>query len=467
MTEPSPEPVIAISAKDLSKRYRLELGGQKAPHLALLSPLLRLFGGGAQRKTASNEFWALHGVTFEVKQGDRVAVIGRNGAGKTTLLKILSRIVPPTSGEARIRGRLTSLLEVGTGFNNALTGRENVFVNASLHGLSKRDTAERFDQIVEFSGMDSRFIDMRVKHYSSGMRLRLAFSIAAHLDPDIMLLDEVLAVGDMAFQEKCLERVEGMMKAKRTIMFVSHDMASVTRFCERAIWLEQGHVILDGPSKDVALAYSEQARKAVTARRWTPESTVSGFQPSPADGSRNGAAASGSGQLLDEPQWKADQTLQEPPSAEMVSVCVVGSDGRELKAATVDQRIGIEFVYDVLRDGKVVLPAANFYTPDDILMFTAVYTDPTYMQRPKKRGRYLSILWVPPHLLSPGAIHVTVSLTTPVSGKLERHVVIAKALSFEVYEAPFGVLSARGTYRDVKGVVRPLLSWETRALDLA
>ena len=230
--------------------------------------MARFLAGRPSGRPPVKDFWALHGVTFDIARGERVGVIGRNGAGKTTLLKILSRIVAPTRGEAHIRGRLTSLLEVGIGFNDALTGRENIFVNASMHGLGRRETAERLEEIVEFSGIDRRFIDMRVKHYSSGMRVRLAFSVAAHLEAEILLLDEVLAVGDLAFQEKCLERVEGMMETQRTVIFVSHDLNSLTRFCDRAIWLEQGRVVLDGPAKDVVAAYADKVRRAVTARHW-------------------------------------------------------------------------------------------------------------------------------------------------------------------------------------------------------
>jgi len=344
-----------------------------------------------------------------------------------------------------------------------------------MHGLGTRQTEERFEEIVEFSGIDRRFIDMRVKHYSSGMRVRLAFSVAAHLDADILLLDEVLAVGDLAFQEKCLERVEGMMQGRRTVVFVSHDLNSVTRFCDRAIWLEQGRVVLDGTAKEVIAEYAGKVRRATTSRRWRgaaldgseaaalpalndgvgvaepvgPDTPLPAACPDTAE-----AAMLGAGAIIKEPPW-----------AEMVAVGMIDGDDRELKVATVDQKIGIEFVYDVLRSGKVILPAANFHTADDILMFTAVYTDLENMRRPKEMGRYRSVLWIPPHLLNVGPIKVTVSLTTPVSGKLERHAMIPAALSFEVCEAPLGVRSARGSYREVKGVVRPLLDWQTARLE--
>jgi len=466
-------PELAISVRDLSKRYRIEKASGRASPGSLLRRVARFVAGRPSGRPPVRDFWALHGVTFDIGRGERVGVIGRNGAGKTTLLKILSRIVAPTRGEAHIRGRLTSLLEVGIGFNDALTGRENIFVNASVHGLGRRETAERLEEIVEFSGIDRRFIDMRVKHYSSGMRVRLAFSVAAHLEAEILLLDEVLAVGDLAFQEKCLERVEGMMEKQRTVIFVSHDLNSLTRFCDRAIWLEQGGVVLDGPAKDVVAAYAEKVRRAVTARHWSRTADGSTAPGPPSVSASAGQADEDAGAPLaatwpDEEEGAflgAGAIIAEPPWAEMVAVSVIDGDERELKAATVDQKIGIEFVYDVFRSGKVILPAANFHTAGDILMFTAVYTDLEHMRRPKEKGRYRSIVWIPPHLLNVGLVKVTVSLTTPVSGKLERHVVIPAALSFEVCEAPMGVHSARGSYREVKGVVRPLLDWQTTRLE--
>jgi lipopolysaccharide transport system ATP-binding protein len=443
----------AISARDLSKRYSLETLSPRRAGARLFAPLARLLGrerpAGPRR-----EIWALDGATFDVARGERLAVIGRNGAGKSTLLKLLSRIVKPTRGEARIRGRLTSLLEVGIGFNNKLTGRENVFLNASLHGVGKRETAERLEEILEFSGIDPRFLDVRVKHYSSGMRTRLAFSVAAHLDPDILLLDEVLAVGDLAFQEKCLERVEGMMKEKRTLVFVSHDMSSVTRFCQRALWLEQGRIVLDGPAGDVAAAYTEDMRKAIASRRCPP-------------GGREEAAPDRRAEPVPEVDLETlelapDGTIDEPPAARFAALRVIARDGREVRAVTADQGFGIELTYDVTRDGKVVLPSARFYDAGGILMFTAVYTDEVHVRKPKGIGRYVSVVWVPPHLLNVGPVRVSVGLSTPVSGRLQRHEVLEHALSFEVFEAPFGAPSARGPYREIKGAVRPLLEWETR-----
>ena len=225
-------------------------------------------------------FWALDDVSFDIQYGERVGIIGRNGAGKSTLVKILSRVVYPTRGEARLRGRLVSLLEVGTGFNGDLTGRENVYMNASIHGLSRSEINKRFDDIIEFSGVQS-FLDTPVKRYSSGMQMRLAFAVAAHLDPDILILDEVLTVGDLDFQQKCLERVQLLVSEGRTLLFVSHSLEALTSFCDRCIWLDGGKIRADGPTEEILDEYREQSafgrppvagRRLIERRRYPPES---------------------------------------------------------------------------------------------------------------------------------------------------------------------------------------------------
>lgn len=237
---------VVINVKGISKRYSKK-GAVSWSFLRATRNLMRGFGKRLSGSTAAppaqpeNEFWALKDINFEVKRGQRIGIIGRNGAGKSTLLKILSRLVYPTEGEIRIRGRVTSLLEVGTGFNKNLSGRENIYLNAALYGLDKEEIDAIFDDIVEFSGV-GEFLEMPVKHYSSGMYMRLAFSVAAHLDPDILLMDEVLAVGDLAFQKKCLQRVENLAWEGRTIIFVSHSMGDIVRFCDHLIWIDQGKI---------------------------------------------------------------------------------------------------------------------------------------------------------------------------------------------------------------------------------
>lgn len=199
-------------------------------------------------------FWPLRDISFAVGRGEVVGIIGSNGAGKSTLLKILSRIILPTSGNATIRGRVSSLIEVGTGFNANMTGRENIFMNASLHGLTRAQIATRLDEIVDFSGVE-KFIDTPVKRYSSGMYSRLAFSVAAHLDPDLLFVDEVLAVGDLAFQQKCLNRFSEMVGGSRTVLFVSHNLGAVSNICSKVLWLDQGQVKYFGPTEEGIAAY--------------------------------------------------------------------------------------------------------------------------------------------------------------------------------------------------------------------
>ncbi|PSN20341.1 ABC transporter ATP-binding protein [filamentous cyanobacterium CCP5] len=253
------EPVISV--KHLSKQYLLEHQHQDvfaiAKHRLKNLAKRAIYGKVASEPAKDKFFWALKDINFDIYQGERVGIIGQNGAGKSTLLKILSRLVYPTTGEAIIRGRVTSLLEVGTGFNNNLSGRENIYLNASLHGLSRPEVDQIFQDIVNFSGVGT-FLDTPVKHYSSGMRVRLAFSVAAHLDPDILLLDEVLAVGDIAFQKKCLQRVEGLTSSGRTILFVSHSIGHIIQFCDRVIWLDHGEIRFDGAATDGVQLYQEE-----------------------------------------------------------------------------------------------------------------------------------------------------------------------------------------------------------------
>nr|WP_237705475.1 ABC transporter ATP-binding protein [Chthoniobacter flavus] len=240
-----------ISVRQLGKEYKL--GAQM--HDTLRDQLTALFRG---KKKQVEKFWALRDVSFDVEQGDCVGIIGRNGAGKSTLLKILSQITEPTEGEIRIRGRIASLLEVGTGFHPELTGRENTFLNGAILGMTRAEILRKFDEIAAFAEMDS-FLDTPVKHYSSGMTTRLAFAVAAHLDPEILIIDEVLAVGDAAFQKKCLGRMSEVARAGRTVLFVSHNMAAVSALCSKGIYLERGKVAATGPIEEVANIYLRDA----------------------------------------------------------------------------------------------------------------------------------------------------------------------------------------------------------------
>ncbi|WP_291301875.1 ABC transporter ATP-binding protein [Desulfovibrio sp. MES5] len=233
-----------ISVEGLGKSYTIRHEGQ-TPYKSLREEIFklpkRLLHKGSQ---SQEEFWALKDVNFDIMPGDRVGIIGRNGAGKSTLLKLLSRITEPTTGRITLRGRVASLLEVGTGFHPELTGRENIFLNGAILGMSRAEVRRKFDEIVDFAGVE-KFLDTPVKRYSSGMYVRLAFAVAAHLEPEILIVDEVLAVGDIDFQKKCLGKMEGIGKEGRTVLFVSHNLSSVQQLCNRAVLLRNGLVVMD------------------------------------------------------------------------------------------------------------------------------------------------------------------------------------------------------------------------------
>jgi len=250
----------AIEIRNLGKDYKLT---DTQPYVALrdiiTQSIKRAFSPG---KKKVDKFWALKDINLDIMPGERIGIIGRNGAGKSTLLKIISRITPPTTGDAIIRGRVGSLLEVGTGFHPELTGRENIYLNGSILGLKKAEIYKQLDAIIDFSGVE-KFIDSPLKHYSSGMQLRLAFSVAAHLEPEILLIDEVLAVGDMEFQKKCLGKMEEVSEKKgRTILFVSHDLNAVARLTKKSILLEDGNIVFSGNTNEAITFYNKKYSEA-------------------------------------------------------------------------------------------------------------------------------------------------------------------------------------------------------------
>lgn len=248
-------PILEIH--NISKKFRL---GQKSGNYKTIRE--NLFSPKSKEKDLK-EFWALNDVSFNVYPGDSIGIIGRNGAGKSTLLKILSRITPPTKGKVICRGRLASLLEVGTGFHGELTGRENIYLNGSILGLTKAEIKRKFDEIVAFSGVE-RFLDTQLKHYSSGMQLRLAFAVAAHLEPEILIIDEVLAVGDIEFQKKCVGKMEEVVNSfGRTIIFVSHNLSQISSLCKRGILLNEGELIISGGIFEVVSHYSRSMKKEI------------------------------------------------------------------------------------------------------------------------------------------------------------------------------------------------------------
>ena len=423
----------AIRVERLGKRYRLGGPGKSykslrdsltasatAPFRAMRSVLR----GRSLSKAAPESIWALHDVSFEISRGEVVGIIGRNGAGKSTLLKILSRITDPTTGRASIHGRVGSLLEVGTGFHLELTGAENIYLNGVILGMRRREIARKFDEIVSFAGVE-KFVDTPVKHYSSGMYLRLAFSVAAHLEPEIMLVDEVLAVGDSTFQRKCLDKMEEVGQQGRTVLFVSHNMPAITRLCPRTILLDAGGVAADGPSHQVVSSYLSSDIGTKAAREW-PD-----FEKAPGN-----------------------------HVARLRGVRIVGEDGRLAESIDIRCPVGIEMTFDVLAPGWVLSPIYDFFNDEGLCVFGAIDHDPEWKGRPRPAGRYVTTAWIPGNLLSEGALIVNAELLTihpMVQHYHERH-----AVAFHVIDSPDGD-TARGEYSGAwPGVIRPMLEWRTR-----
>ena len=333
---------ISVKVEHLGKRFLL---GESIEHTlsSRLGDLLR--GRGLRRSKGREEFWALRDVNFEVKEGEALGIIGGNGAGKSTLLKVLSRITPPTTGCASVRGRLSSLLEVGTGFHRELTGRENVFLNGAILGMRKAEVQRKFDEIVAFSGVE-KFIDTPVKRYSSGMYVRLAFAVAAHLEPDVLIIDEVLAVGDADFQKRCLGKMNDVAKQGRTVLFVSHNMAAVQKLCSRAIWMREGQVASSGEPGEVIGAYLE------------------------ASGQHASGEADRPGYLY----WRESTTESEEVG--ITSLQLLGADGRPLQSAATFERLRFRIGFETRRAYRSFSAVLQVNTGDGVpLLLTSTTPD--------------------------------------------------------------------------------------------
>jgi homopolymeric O-antigen transport system ATP-binding protein len=370
-----------------------------------------------QRKLSHETFWALSQVNLHVTPGEVLGIIGRNGAGKSTLLKLISRITEPTTGRIELYGRVGSLLEVGTGFHPELTGRENVYLSGAILGMTRTEINRKFDEIVSFSEIE-RFIDVPVKWYSSGMYVRLAFSVAAHVEPEILILDEVLSVGDASFQMKCFNKLEAIRKDGRTILFVSHNMQSVLRLCKRVIYLSEGTVVADGQPSEVASQY-------VTSRlRSSAEQTWDDIDNAPGD-----------------------------EVARLRAVRVRAEDGTITDVIDVRQPVTVEMEYQILAGGDSLAPNMHFFNEDGVYLFV---TGDRSTQR-KEIGWYTSTVRVPGNFLAEGTISVNVALSSPLAIRINEPNVV----TFQVIDTLEGD-SARGDYTGpMPGVIRPLLNWNT------
>lgn len=342
---------------------------------------------GDDPQTPEGTFWALREVSLEVRRGEVVGIIGRNGAGKSTLLKILSRVTQPTAGSAQIRGRVGALLEVGTGFHPELSGRENVYLNGAILGMRRAEIDRKFDEIVAFAEVES-FLETPVKRYSNGMRVRLGFAVAAHLDPEILIIDEVLSVGDAAFRKKCLEKMESVAGEGRTVLFISHNMASIRSLCPRAILLDHGRVVCDGPSEDVVARYLGEQGDGLAERRW-------GEQGEPLPGSTTAQLVSA--------------RLKEPGS----------ENGRGRFSC--DEPIDLEIKYRVLRPSDVF---AEFHVKDSEgqrLFVAGEFQEMEWQNRTKESGEYGVICHLPANFFNEGTHSIDIDLITLNPSQVHAH----------------------------------------------
>lgn len=406
---------IAIRAQGLSKRYQI---GQLERENALrnvLGPILRAPWKLLKREKKET-FWALRNVDLKVKQGEVLGLIGRNGAGKTTLLKILSRITRPTAGWAEIYGRVGSLLEVGTGFHPELSGRDNTYLSGAILGMSKREISSKFDEIVAFAELE-KFIDTPVKHYSSGMYVRLAFAVAAHLEPEILFVDEVLAVGDARFQKKCLGKMGDVAKEGRTIIFVSHNMTALRGLCTRAVWINDGQVVEAGNPGDVIGHYLPKNQATNLESLWEDEQTAPGNESV---------------------RLRSVRLLLQQDSGGLI---------------TVHTPLQIEFTYWNYVPDAVLNISMLLYDLEEACVFNSVSDF-----APRPVGLIRHTLEIPGDFLNSGSYHINVLIVRDTSvAILHRDNVIA----FEVLEG-----DAIGSfYGRLPGAVRPKLKWDSEAIE--
>jgi lipopolysaccharide transport system ATP-binding protein len=408
----------AIEIRGVSKRY---LRGVRHGHSRISEVLTHwghsLVGGKPPRDLDLRDvvpFWALKDVSFSIEQGQVVGIIGRNGSGKSTLLKIIAQITAPTTGEVRLKGRTGTLLEVGTGFHPELSGRENVYLNGAILGMSRGEIERKFDEIVDFSGVEA-FIDTPVKRYSSGMHTRLAFAIAAHLDPEILIVDEVLAVGDAEFQKKCLHKMRDATSDGRTVIFVSHSMQTVTSLCTQCIFLDNGEMRALGPPHKITDLYFSE-------------------------GAGSGAASSYDGTP------KGDEVVR------LREARVINAKLEEVDAVRRDEPVGVEMKFEVLQGGHKLVPNFHVFQQDQYAFVSSLpgegVLDP---------GVYRSVMWIPPRFLNDGLFGVGVAVST--SSPVIIHFFERDALRFHVVDNLFDERRS-GYVQEFPGIVRPDLQWD-------
>jgi lipopolysaccharide transport system ATP-binding protein len=408
----------AIEVLGVSKEY---FRGVHHTHTRLLSHVISQWGhsllGRASDKDRSTSevepFWALKDVSLTIEQGQVVGIVGRNGSGKSTLLKIIAQITAPTTGELRLKGRTGTLLEVGTGFHPELSGRENIFLNGAILGMSRVEIARKFDEIIDFSGVEA-FIDTPVKRYSSGMHTRLAFSIAAHLDPEILIIDEVLAVGDAEFQRKCLAKMKDVTSDGRTVVFVSHSMATVTNLCTQCVLLDGGVVkAIDDPRTIADMYFSSGQKRARTSLDFA------------SDVARPGDAV-----------------------GRLCSARIHDSNFRAVDDVDRSEKIGVEMTFEIMKAGYRLMPNFHVFMQDQYAFVSSPSQNAVLAP-----GMHKATLWIPSNFLNDGTYTVGVALTS--LDPIRVHFYLQDALRFHVSEK-----KTEDFQLGIPGAVRPTLNWD-------
>ena len=428
---------IILKAENISKQYRLgQVGTGTLSHdlnrwwhqvRGKENPYLKI-GDTNDRSTKgeSDYVWALQDINFEVERGEVLGIIGKNGAGKSTLLKILSKVTAPTTGSIKCRGRIASLLEVGTGFNGEMTGRENIFLNGAILGMTKKEITAKLDEIIEFSGCE-RYIDTPVKRYSSGMTVRLAFAVAAFLEPEILVIDEVLAVGDAEFQKKAIGKMQDISRqGGRTVLFVSHNMDSIMRLCTKSILLKDGQIIDYDITSKVIDNYLKSEYGTSSYKKWDDMNSLSNI----------------------------------------VKIIDVKTHNEYFEAKEnfkITESIGVTMKYNVIEEGNKIHSAFNFYDRNGINIFDSHENNTSNYNDKKQCGMYETTVWIPQNLLSEGVILVGVALVThdPFVVHFHERDSIAFNMIDDIENSP-----TRGDYvGSLPGIIRPLMKWESKNIN--
>jgi lipopolysaccharide transport system ATP-binding protein len=418
---------IAVKVENLSKKYVIGAKDDRFLYERITNGFKSLFSRNGKKK--ETEFWALRDINLEIKQGDVVGIIGKNGAGKSTLLKIISRITQPTTGRITIKGKVASILEVGTGMNRELTGRENIFINSAILGMKQAEIRKKFDEIVAFSGVE-KFIDTPIKHYSSGMYVRLAFAIAAHLEPDILIIDEVLAVGDAEFQKKCLGKMDDVAKKQgRTVLFVSHSMPMIASLCKTVFMLHAGRLVASGEPSDVILEYYKMASSMG---------------------------------ITNEMRNIGDDTVT------LLDAYVKNHKGEIVTEVEIDEPITIGLRYRIRKNREIdenlfTYPQLNFQTVMGQVAFVSMA--PVKPTDNTSQGEYIAECVIPANLLNAQTYYVSLGMATCGKG-VKVHFYLENVLMFNVREdLDKTLLITRNNFSGhMPGVVRPSLNWSTRGI---